>query len=137
MSRSPAARANGRDPSSRIPSKALGALRIKRLVTDSRAVRPGDTCGAFPGEARDGRGYIGDAVANGVASVIWEQHGYAWDPAWRVPNLGVADLRRRAGEIASRVYGRPSAKLWMIGVTGTNGKTSCSHWIAATFTSVV
>ena len=134
MSRSPAARANGRDPSSRIPSKALGALRIKRLVTDSRAVRPGDTFVAFPGEARDGRGYIGDAVANGVASVIWEQHGYAWDPAWRVPNLGVADLRRRAGEIASRVYGRPSAKLWMIGVTGTNGKTSCSHWIAQSLT---
>jgi UDP-N-acetylmuramoyl-L-alanyl-D-glutamate--2,6-diaminopimelate ligase len=116
--------------SSRLPLKALDALRIRRLVTDSRAVKSGDTFVAFPGETRDGRYYIREALANGAASVLWEKRDYAWEPEWRVPNLGVADLRRRAGEIASRVYGRPSARLWMVGVTGTNGKTSCSQWIA-------
>jgi UDP-N-acetylmuramoyl-L-alanyl-D-glutamate--2,6-diaminopimelate ligase len=47
-----------------------------------------------------------------------------------VPNLGVENLRGLAGPLAHEVYGRPSERLWTIGVTGTNGKTSCSHWIA-------
>jgi UDP-N-acetylmuramoyl-L-alanyl-D-glutamate--2,6-diaminopimelate ligase len=46
----------------------------------------------------------------------------------------VADLKARIGFIASAVYGRPSQPLWMIGVTGTNGKTSCAHWIAQALT---
>lgn len=109
---------------------AVDRLGVVRLVSDSRAVQPGDTFVAFPGENRDGRDYIGPALARGAASVLWEKRGYAWNAAWRVPNIGVAALRRRAGEIANRVYGRPSAKLWVLGVTGTNGKTSCSHWLA-------
>jgi len=113
---------------------ALEALHIKRLVTDSRRVNPGDTFVAFPGESHDGRHYIPQALAQGAASVLWEKRNYAWDPAWRVPNLGVPDLRRESGVIASRVYGRPSARLWMVGVTGTNGKSSCSHWIAESLT---
>jgi len=44
--------------------------------------------------------------------------------------LAVADLRHHAGEIADHVYGSPSRKLWVVGITGTNGKTSCCHWIA-------
>jgi UDP-N-acetylmuramoyl-L-alanyl-D-glutamate--2,6-diaminopimelate ligase len=85
---------------------------------------------------RDGRDYIAQALANGAASVLWERRDFAWNRMWRVPNLGIADLRRRAGEIASHVYGRPSAKLWTVGVTGTNGKTSCSQWIAQSLTHV-
>jgi len=113
---------------------AIDDLGVKRLVTDSRRIGPGDTFVAYPGEARDGRDYIAQALANRAASVLWEFRHYAWNPAWRIPNLGVADLRRCAGEIASHVCGRPSAKLWVIGVTGTNGKTSCSHWIAESLT---
>jgi UDP-N-acetylmuramoyl-L-alanyl-D-glutamate--2,6-diaminopimelate ligase len=44
---------------------------------------------------------------------------------------GVDALKQRAGELAAQFYGRPSEKLWTCGVTGTNGKTSCSHWLAA------
>jgi UDP-N-acetylmuramoyl-L-alanyl-D-glutamate--2,6-diaminopimelate ligase len=113
---------------------ALDAFVMDRLVSDSRAVRPGDTFVAFPGEHRDGRHYIGEALRNGAAGVLWEKRGFSWDAAWRVPNLGIANLRRRAGEIASRAYGRPSSRLWVVGVTGTNGKTSCSHWIAQSLT---
>jgi UDP-N-acetylmuramoyl-L-alanyl-D-glutamate--2,6-diaminopimelate ligase len=47
-----------------------------------------------------------------------------------VPNLPVTDLRLKAGWLADAVYGAPSESLWMVGVTGTNGKTSTSHWIA-------
>src|SRR4029079_19508406 len=54
-----------------------------------------------------------------------------WDERWDVPNLGVENLRGRISEIAGAVYGNPSESLWMAGVTGTNGKTSVSQWIAA------
>ena len=118
-----------RTPSTHL-DQALDALCMGRLVSDSRAVRSGDTFVAYPGERRDGRHYIGEALRQGASAVVWEKRGFAWDDAWRVPNVGVTNLRQRAGEIASRAYGRPSNRLWMIGVTGTNGKTSCSHWIA-------
>jgi UDP-N-acetylmuramoyl-L-alanyl-D-glutamate--2,6-diaminopimelate ligase len=60
---------------------------------------------------------------------VWERDGFAWDPQWKTPNLPVSDLKSRAGFIADYLYDHPSQKLWLIGVTGTNGKTSCSHWI--------
>jgi len=110
--------------------KAIEALGIKRLTNDSRAVRPGDTFVAYPGASRDGRDYIAQAIANGAANALWELAGFGWNREWRVPNVGVCNLRRHAGEIASRFHGRPSSRLRVIGVTGTNGKTTCSHWIA-------
>jgi len=117
---------------------ALG-VNIARLVTDSRAVTPGDTFVAYPGGEADGRQFIAQAIANGANAVIyeklvsghpWEAHGFVWNDAWHVPHLAVTGLRHQAGEIAHHVYGEPSEKLWMVGVTGTNGKTSCSHWLA-------
>ena len=113
---------------------AIKALGVRRLTSDSRSVGPGDTFVAYPGETRDGRDFIPEAIARGAASVLWERRGFAWRAEWSVPNLGVERLRRHAGEIAGEVYGRPSAKLWMVGVTGTNGKTSCSHWIGQSLT---
>ncbi|WP_435627585.1 UDP-N-acetylmuramoyl-L-alanyl-D-glutamate--2,6-diaminopimelate ligase [Candidatus Ferrigenium straubiae] len=112
-------------------------VKITRLVTDSRAVRPGDTFVAYPGEKADGRQFIAQAIAQGANAVIYEkllsggeaQH-FAWNDAWQIPNLAVSDLRHKAGWLADAVYGAPSEKLWLVGVTGTNGKTSTSHWIA-------
>ncbi len=109
---------------------ALDQLHIARLETDSRRIAHGDTFVAYPGEMLDGRRYIPDALARGAQSVLWEKRGFKWHREWRVPNLGISQLRTRAGVIASRVYGEPSEHLWMIGVTGTNGKTTCSQWIA-------
>lgn len=118
----------------RFSLRAVDELGIQRLATDSRQVRRGDTFVAYPGEIRDGRDYIPQAIASGAASVLWDSGDFAWNPAWRATHLGVPNLRRHAGEIASHVYGRPSARLCMIGVTGTNGKTSCSQWIAQSLT---
>ena len=109
---------------------AIDQLGIKRLATDSRCVGRGATFVAYPGETQDGRRFIAQAIARGAASVLWEKRGFQWNPAWRVPNLGIANLRARAGVIAGHVNHDPSARLWLIGVTGTNGKTTCSHWIA-------
>ena len=105
-------------------------LTISRLVTDSREVKNGDTFIAYPGEKSDGRQFIAEAIARGANAVIWEEQNFSWIEDWRVPNLGVADLRHKAGWLADVVYGMPSEKLRVVGVTGTNGKTSTSHWIA-------
>lgn len=119
---------------SRADMQSVHALGVRRMTVDSRAVRPGDTFVAYPGESRDGRDYIAQAVQNGASSVLWDADGYAWNRRLRVPNLGISQLRVNAGVISSEIYGKPSARLWTIGVTGTNGKTSCSHWIARALT---
>ncbi|MDP2759193.1 MAG: UDP-N-acetylmuramoyl-L-alanyl-D-glutamate--2,6-diaminopimelate ligase [Sideroxyarcus sp.] len=108
---------------------------ITRLVADSREVRAGDTFVAYPGARADGRRYIAQAIARGANAVIWDAHDFAWDPAWRVPHLALHDLRQQAGFIADKVYGQPSRRLQMVGVTGTNGKTSISHWLAKSFSA--
>ena len=107
----------------------LGA-RPRRITSDSRAIDPGAAFAAYPGETRDGRTFIADAVQRGALAVLWEADRYAWDATIDVPNHPVDGLKAKLGFIADFIYGSPSHSLWMIGVTGTNGKTSCTHWIA-------
>ena len=104
---------------------------IERLAADSRRTGPGVAFFAWPGERADGRAHIAEAIARNAAAVLWEAEGFAWRAEWRVPNAGVAGLRAQAGALAHAFYGRPSEALWTCGVTGTNGKTTCSQWIAA------
>jgi UDP-N-acetylmuramoyl-L-alanyl-D-glutamate--2,6-diaminopimelate ligase len=101
------------------------------LTADSRTVKMGSIFVAYPGTVLDGRKYIADAIARGATAVLWEHEGFTWDERWEIPNLGIENLRARISEIAGHVYGNPSESLWMAGVTGTNGKTSVSQWIAA------
>jgi UDP-N-acetylmuramoyl-L-alanyl-D-glutamate--2,6-diaminopimelate ligase len=104
-----------------------------RLTSDSRRVRRGDTFAAYRGEKLDGRDYIAQAIAAGAGSVLWEcgdARAFRWRDEWRVPHLPVYELKRRLGELADIAFGRPSQGMWVIAVTGTNGKTSCSQWIA-------
>jgi len=103
---------------------------LRRITSDSRSVDPGAAFAAYPGVRADGRAHIPDALARGAAAVLWERHGFAWPAQYQVPQRGIDDLAGRLGAIANLVYGAPSHDLWMVGVTGTNGKTSCSHWIA-------
>ncbi|MHB8847197.1 MAG: UDP-N-acetylmuramoyl-L-alanyl-D-glutamate--2,6-diaminopimelate ligase [Burkholderiales bacterium] len=101
------------------------------VTADSRHVTPGMAFAAYPGAVRDGRNYIAAAIAAGAAAILWESGDYAWPLEWQsVPNLPVRDLKTQLGEIAAFIYGYPSRELWTIGVTGTNGKTSCTQWIA-------
>jgi len=104
-------------------------VNVERLALDSRRVAPGDVFLALPGAHADGRRFIADALARGAAAVLYEARGdtVAVPPG---PTFAVENLAAHAGEIAHRVYGRPSEQLWLCGVTGTNGKTSVSQWIA-------
>ena len=116
-----------------VPYSLLG-VDISRLTTDSREVKRGDTFVAYPGDKMDGRNFIAQAIAQGANAVIWEAQNFArefiWNAAWQVPNLAVSELRHKAGWLADAVYGAPSENLWVVGLTGTNGKTSTCHWIA-------
>ncbi len=115
--------------------KAQGAT-ITSMTADSRKVQTGSLFLAYPGERVDGREFITQAVNQGAAAVMWEADGYQWDEANVVPNVAVSGLRRLAGNVADSFYDMPSQDLWMIGVTGTNGKTSCSHWLAQAMTAL-
>jgi UDP-N-acetylmuramoyl-L-alanyl-D-glutamate--2,6-diaminopimelate ligase len=109
---------------------ALLGVPLIDLTSDSRTVKHGSVFVAYPGSSRDGRAYIKEAIAKGAAAVIWERDNFRWNEGWDVPNLGVKNLRAQASEIAGWIHGHPSEKLWMAGVTGTNGKTTVSQWIA-------
>jgi UDP-N-acetylmuramoyl-L-alanyl-D-glutamate--2,6-diaminopimelate ligase len=114
-------------------AELLGRLdvAISRISSDSRRLGPGDAFAAYPGAHHDGRAYIPDAIARGAGAILWETKGFNWNRAWKLPHLPIEELKSKLGYIADAVYGHPSRDLWMVGVTGTNGKTSCAHWIAA------
>lgn len=105
-----------------------------RLSSDSRGIEAGDVFVAYPGETSDGRAYIERAVSAGAAAVVLEEAGAeAFEGALRrvaAPLLKVEGLRRRAGEMAAAYLDEPSATMTVVAVTGTNGKTSCTQWIA-------
>ena len=103
---------------------------VRSLATDSRRVSPGDVFLAFPGDRFDGRHFVAEAIARGAAAVLCEAEGLVWRSDWLVPHVAVRGLGDLAGALAAHVYGYPARDLWVAGVTGTNGKTSCSHWIA-------
>jgi UDP-N-acetylmuramoyl-L-alanyl-D-glutamate--2,6-diaminopimelate ligase len=116
-------------------------VRPQRLVADSRRVEPGDVFVAYPGAQVDGRDFVAQAVAKGAAAVIAEAgaegnrgqtpiSGFMKSGSVPYFAVEVEGLAALAGEIAHLVYGRPSEHLWLAGVTGTNGKTSVSQWIA-------
>ena len=100
-----------------------------KLTADSRAVRVGDVFCAFPGTHGDGRNYIQAALDAGASAVLAEEAGFlahfSGDKVVKVPNL-----RRRYSFLVELNALRPSSELRLIGVTGTNGKTSTALWIA-------
>lgn len=101
------------------------------LHADSRKIQPGDVFIACQGEYADGRDYIADAIANGASFVYWDDDGaFKWQPEWQVPNQAISDLKQRAGMLAAQAYDNLSGCLNAIGVTGTNGKTSITQWLA-------
>ena len=100
------------------------------LTADSRKVRSNDLFLAMPGGVHDGRRHIAAAAAAGAAGIVWEADGFAWPGDIDLPNWPVSNLKAAAAALAADWWRHPSESLWMIGITGTNGKTSCSHWLA-------
>jgi len=103
---------------------------IRELTLDSRKVRGGDLFLAVPGLQFDGRDHIGDAVARGAAAVAYEAEGLDQSLTGNAVMVPVLHLAEQLSAIAGRFYGEPSRSLRVVGVTGTNGKTSVSQLIA-------
>jgi UDP-N-acetylmuramoyl-L-alanyl-D-glutamate--2,6-diaminopimelate ligase len=100
-----------------------------QLASDSRRIGRGDVFFAYPGEAGDGRTYVQAAVEQGAAAIVYEAAGHQWDSSLTLPHLAVTDLKQNAGAIAHNYYSMPDASMFTVGVTGTNGKTSCAVWL--------
>jgi len=102
---------------------------VTGVTLDSRAVVPGDLYAALPGFNVHGARFVADAVAAGAVAVLTDRAGFAelGDP--RVPVVVVDDPRGLLGDVADHVYGHPSAGLTMLGITGTNGKTTTAYLV--------
>ena len=105
-----------------------GDAEVGRVVIDSRNVREGDCFVAVRGTATDGHRYVVPAVAAGCAAVVCE------DPTAVPPGIPfavVANVRAATGRLAQAILGWPARKLTVIGVTGTNGKTTFTYMVRA------
>ncbi|CAN7234042.1 UDP-N-acetylmuramoyl-L-alanyl-D-glutamate--2,6-diaminopimelate ligase [Acidovorax sp. LjRoot194] len=100
------------------------------LQTDSRLVRAGDGFIAWPGAATDGRAHIGDALARGAVACLVEHEGVEAFPLDGWPVAAVHGLKAATGLIAADWFGHPTQRLDVLAVTGTNGKTSTTWWLA-------
>lgn len=120
-------------PPLRTPEDAAAWLRARvtgTLRTDSRQVRPGDAFLAWPGAAVDARAHVAAALAAGAGACLVEQVGaeaFAFGDARVAAYPG---LKAASGQVADAWFGNPSQRLAVLAVTGTNGKTSSTWWLA-------
>jgi len=105
---------------------APGQATVTGLTLSSQRVRPGDLYAALPGARVHGATYAASAVASGAVAVLTDPEGAALAEV-DVPVLVVDNPRTVLGALAARVYGEPAAALTLIGVTGTQGKTTTTR----------
>ncbi len=108
---------------------AVNDCDVRGLAIDSREISAGDLFIAYRGESADGTQYIQDAIAAGAVAVVFDGDIEAVVTS-RVPMIHVSELQRKVGLIAARFFAQSSQQLFMVGVTGTNGKTSCCHFLS-------
>jgi UDP-N-acetylmuramoyl-L-alanyl-D-glutamate--2,6-diaminopimelate ligase len=101
---------------------------VQGLSADSRTVRPGDCFVAVPGLRQDARRFVPEAVRRGATLVITEGAPLAEIP---VAQILVPSARAALGRVADVYYGQPSRRLTIVGITGTNGKTTTSYLVEA------
>lgn len=108
----------------------LPDIKIKNLQNDSRKVCSGDVFLAYPGNTSDGRNFIQQAIHAGAVAILYEPAGIKIRPKHAIPCVAYPNLATSLGALASNFYGEPTRKLCVIGVTGTNGKTTIAYQLA-------
>lgn len=103
---------------------------VAAVALDSRAVVPGAVFVAIRGARADGAGFAAQAASKGAAAVVSESDA---PPGFPIPWVRVTDARLALALLASSFYGHPSRTMHVVGVTGTNGKTTTSYLIQAVF----
>lgn len=106
---------------------------INSITLDSRKIHTGSLFVALSGDSHHGLEFAAMAEKQGVAAIIWETDTHSHAPNVGIPCFEIAHLRQYLGIIANRFYAEPSRSLNMIGVTGTDGKTTVTHFIAQAF----
>ncbi len=101
--------------------------RLSGVTLDSRQVRPGDLYAALPGEHTHGAAYCDQAVAAGAVAILTDPGGRERAARSGVPVFVVSSPRDRLGDVSCWIYGDPSTRMTMVGVTGTSGKTTTSY----------
>ena len=96
------------------------------LTHDSRQVRLGSAFACVPGARFDGHDYAANAVEQGAELLLVERR-----LALNVPQIVISDVRRAMGPVAAAIHGHPAGKLRMVGITGTNGKTTTTHLLGS------
>ena len=105
-------------------------IKIQSITNDSREVAKGALFLAYPGFHVDGRDYIQNAIDQGAVAICYDPIDFNLSIQTNIPCVSVPALKKQEALIAARFYDFPSKKLSIIGVTGTNGKTSVTHFIA-------
>ncbi|MEZ5524622.1 MAG: UDP-N-acetylmuramoyl-L-alanyl-D-glutamate--2,6-diaminopimelate ligase [Pseudomonadales bacterium] len=105
-------------------------IRVRDIKLDSRQVHPGDLFVALRGSEVDGTRFIHRAIERGAVAVALDAEQTKLTGDCPVPLVRVENIRARLGDIADRFFASPSRQLCVIGITGTNGKTSCCQYIA-------
>jgi UDP-N-acetylmuramoyl-L-alanyl-D-glutamate--2,6-diaminopimelate ligase len=116
-----------------VADEAIPSLSVTGIESDSRKLGRGMLFLATSGLHRHGLEFLDSAIAASVAAVAYDPQGagsFLGSSDRRVPLIEVPGLTRNLGVIAARFYDEPSASLKVIAVTGTNGKTSCTHFLA-------
>jgi UDP-N-acetylmuramoyl-L-alanyl-D-glutamate--2,6-diaminopimelate ligase len=125
-----AARTLAPDARARVRQSGRHGVEVTGIAHDSRAVSPGAVFVAIKGRRADGASFAADAIARGAVAVVAESAPAAEAPAvW----LTTTDARLALAELAAIFYNRPSEALTVIGVTGTNGKTTSTYLLASVF----
>ena len=126
---------SGKDCSGKQLSCLLSGLRdigqvddilIENLCLDSRKARSGSLFFAVPGTRQDGRNHIAQAMQAGASAVLYETEGWTFDGIDENRVFGIRNLRRHIGSVADIFYDKPSARMHVVGITGTNGKSTCA-----------
>ena len=104
------------------------AIECGGVAYDSRRVSPGEIFVALPGRRADGAAFAAAAIAAGAAAIVAERPAAAAVP---VPWVTVPDARRALSALSAAFFGHPSRELQVVGVTGTNGKTTVSYLVRA------
>ncbi len=110
-----------------ISSYGVSSVEIKDVVYDSRKVMPGSLFICITGFKMDGHAYIDEAVAKGAVAVL-VQNDIQKD---EISIIKVKDTRKAMSTVASNFYGKPTEKIKLIGITGTNGKTTTTYLISS------
>lgn len=106
------------------------ALTLTDIQLDSRRVGPGSLFVAIRGHQVDGRRFIEQAVAQGATAVVFEEDGEFIPPSTPVPCIGMRDLPAHLSELSGYFYDQPAKKLALVGITGTNGKSTTALLVA-------